>query len=1089
MAALQVRRCAVSSSSPDADRNLLFAVLALQADCLTPARFVEACTLWASEKATPIADLLVGRGWLGPDERADVDRLLERKLKKHAGDARVVLAEVTADAAVRRSIAALPDEDVRASLVSAPHTNGHYSRTPSPPGHIQFQTDAFVPREEDRYTLTRLHATGGIGRVWLARDSALGRDVALKDLRPERAGNPDAAARFMTEARVTGRLEHPGIVPIYELGSRGADGQPFYTMRFVRGQTLREKLTAYHQKRERGEAGPLEFRELLTAFVGVCNAIAYAHSQGVIHRDLKPANVVLGGFGEVMVLDWGLAREMGNAECGMRNEEEATESAIPNSDFRIPNSQTMEGQVLGTPAYMAPEQADGRLDDLGERTDVYGLGAILYEILTGNPPFDGPTTEVVLSRVRTLDPAQPIDLVPTTPRALEAVCLKALRKNPADRYASTKDLADEVSRVLADEPVTVYREPALARAWRWARRHRTPVTALVVALAVAVPGLGAGMVVVDQSERRERAARKKEEAARKDAETAQGKEKAARERAEVNYRRSLRAADAMTEELARGIRPIAGTQSKDVLAILDRSKQIYDELLADPDVPPDALASKARALVLFAELYRDTNRSGPSRKAAEESITLFDRLLADRPADRPLRVGRAKARHRLAWATFDQGYHDDSLAGFRAVIRELEDVGPDEDPVATAHFLASAYTFVGNHLWAFGDYDGAEPAFRQGLELRRRAVAARDTADNRAQLALNMERFGLFLIECRPPKDGANPEGLALLRQGRVELEAVCQPDPGNAGLHLRLVQHLTSLAQSTPDRTEAAASHAAGQKLVDRFAARDPDHLIWRREALRLRLHRMENRVLTADREDDPNLRELRRELMTLYESSLATIEEIVRQDPENYFWTADVAHMQYKAAEAHLRFARRDPAGNHLATAERLARAAVQTCDQLLSRSPHNVDHARERIVALHAIFNIRERQNDPAGSAVANWNLNTARLGLYQRLAAKYPTVRSWQTELRGAYGGSGLGLRVRERDEGWKEIVASPEAVATAVRLASLLTDPPAGTGEDVKKWIAEPRKNAVSLLERFGEAGVLPPDGKKVLELLRIRLLQ
>src|SRR5437899_2127922 len=151
-----------------------------------------------------------------------------------------------------------------------------------------------------RYAVTRLHATGGIGYVWLAYDDQLGREVALKELRPERAGDPVYARRFFEEARITGRLDHPGVVPVYEL-VRPADQPPFYTMRFVRGRTLREAATAYHQRRRAGTAEPLELRQLLAAVIAVCQAVAYAHTRGVLHRDLKGLNVVLGDYGEVIV--------------------------------------------------------------------------------------------------------------------------------------------------------------------------------------------------------------------------------------------------------------------------------------------------------------------------------------------------------------------------------------------------------------------------------------------------------------------------------------------------------------------------------------------------------------------------------------------------------------------------------------------------------------------------------------------------------------------------------------------------------------------------------------------------------------------
>jgi hypothetical protein len=194
-----------------ADRNLLFGVLALQADLLDPARFAEACSAWAARKDVPLPDLLVERGWLTPEDRADVDKLVARKLKKHGGDARASLAEV------RHSLASMADHDLQQSLADLP-------KPYSPP---LGSTTAHQPEGRGRYTLTRLHATGGIGQVWLARDADLGRDVALKELRPERQDHPAAQARFLEEARVTGQLEHPGIVPVHEL-VRPADGQPFF---------------------------------------------------------------------------------------------------------------------------------------------------------------------------------------------------------------------------------------------------------------------------------------------------------------------------------------------------------------------------------------------------------------------------------------------------------------------------------------------------------------------------------------------------------------------------------------------------------------------------------------------------------------------------------------------------------------------------------------------------------------------------------------------------------------------------------------------------------------------------------------------
>ena len=409
------------------DRNLLFAVLALQADFLDADQFIKVCTLWTTRKQTPLADLVIELGWITATERADVERLLERKLKRYGGDPRAGLAAVGDD--LKRSLAALQDDDIHRTLCDLPG--------PDAPTTLA-TVDEPIPRPQERYTLTRLHARGGIGQVWVARDAAFARNVALKELRPERATLPTHRARFLQEARITGQLEHPGIVPVYELAVRAADQQPFYTMRFVKGRTLSETARAWHQTRVRGQAGLLDLVPLLNAFITVCNTVAYAHSRRVIHRDLKGENVVLGDFGEVVVLDWGLAK--------LVDQKDAADVTAIEVDHAGPIDigLTVQGQAMGTPGYMAPEQASGRVDIIDRRTDIYGLGAILYEVLTGHPPFAGPDTREVLRKVREEQPQLPREQWPDVPPALESICMRALAKRPNDRFGSANELATAV---------------------------------------------------------------------------------------------------------------------------------------------------------------------------------------------------------------------------------------------------------------------------------------------------------------------------------------------------------------------------------------------------------------------------------------------------------------------------------------------------------------------------------------------------------------------------------------------------------------------------------------------------------------------
>jgi eukaryotic-like serine/threonine-protein kinase len=416
-----------SHGRPNADRNLLFGILALQMEFITREALIAAMYAWFLDKCKPLGEVLVEQRALRDDQRAALDVLVELHVECHQGDPAKSLASVADD--VTRSLAGLADPDIERSLAGLPGANSRALDATVDP----------APGPGQRYSRTRLHATGGIGRVWLARDADLGRNVALKELRPERADDQSLWTRFLNEAKITGQLEHPGIVPVYELAYHSDCQQPFYTMRFVKGRTLTEAARAYHRKRAADEADSLDFLKLLSAFVVICDTIAYAHSRGVIHRDLKGQNVVLGDFGEVVVLDWGLAKLVDTPD-----RDGPTPPLVLASDQTAAPDLTADGQTVGTPAFMAPEQAAGRLDRIDRRADVYGLGAILYEILTGQPPFAGASTLEVLRKVREEAPVLPRSIWPDVPSALEAICLRALAKTPSDRPAQASDLAQEV---------------------------------------------------------------------------------------------------------------------------------------------------------------------------------------------------------------------------------------------------------------------------------------------------------------------------------------------------------------------------------------------------------------------------------------------------------------------------------------------------------------------------------------------------------------------------------------------------------------------------------------------------------------------
>jgi serine/threonine protein kinase len=344
-----------------------------------------------------------------------------------------------------------------------------------------------------RYRILRPHARGGLGEVFVAMDQELHREVALKEIQEERAHDMVSRNRFLLEAEITGGLEHPGIVPVYGLGQY-SDGRPFYAMRFIKGDNLKEAIRRFHEAekpgRDPGERS-LALRDLLRRFVDVCNAVAYAHSRGVLHRDLKPGNIMLGKYGETLIVDWGLAKSVGRSER-TRTTEESTLQPSSGSDWAA----TVMGTVIGTPAYMSPEQAAGRLDLLGPASDIYSLGATLYALLTGAAPFDESDKGELLQQVQRGAWRPPRQVKPNTPPALDAICRKAMALRPEDRYATALALAADVEHWLADEPVTAYRESISARGRRWMRRHRVLVTGLSAALLVGLVALTGGLIVM-----------------------------------------------------------------------------------------------------------------------------------------------------------------------------------------------------------------------------------------------------------------------------------------------------------------------------------------------------------------------------------------------------------------------------------------------------------------------------------------------------------------------------------------------------------------------------------------------------------------
>ncbi len=339
------------------------------------------------------------------------------------------------------------------------------------------------------YVLKRFFAKGGMGEVWLAEDPAIGRSVALKRMLGK---SSDQQLRFRVEAQITGQLEHPGIVPVHQLGTN-AEGEPYYVMKFVQGRTLQKVVEEFHARKLTGGALEVEQLRLLQMFLALCQTVAYAHSRGVLHRDLKPENVMLGPFGETILLDWGIAKVLGHNDPAGRDE------SSPSARLResIPDTETHDGAIMGTPTYMAPEVAAGLNEEVDERSDIYLLGATLYQILSGYPPRSAKTMREILKKAKEEPPKSVRSIRPLVPKALDAICLKAMAHAKADRYQTATELADDIQRFVAGEAVSAYREGFAARAWRWARRNRKALGRSAAAILIGSSALFAAIKVRD----------------------------------------------------------------------------------------------------------------------------------------------------------------------------------------------------------------------------------------------------------------------------------------------------------------------------------------------------------------------------------------------------------------------------------------------------------------------------------------------------------------------------------------------------------------------------------------------------------------
>ncbi len=712
----------------DPPADVLFGVIAVNNNLVAPARIPAALRARGLEPAQSLAELLVSQGALTPAQRELVEAISSEYIIRGGGDALKGLATLIATPSVRDRLDQLGDHEMSESLSAAA------LETTAPdecdvslddPARTVLRTTKGEVGASPRiagYEILGVLGSGGMGIVYKARQYRLDRLVALKMIRAGGGARPEDLARFESEAKAVAAIEHNNIVKIFDIGEQ--DGLPYFSLEYLPGGSLSQRIGGK----------PQPFDHAARMVETLARAIGVAHEHKVIHRDLKPANVLIAADGTLKITDFGLVKRL-------------------ESDSK----QTRSGSILGTPSYMAPEQARGESQTVGPAADQYALGAILYDLLTGRPPFQGTSVLDTLEMVRSKEPVAPSQLQPKTPRDLETICLKCLEKDVARRYPDVQALAEDLRRYSAGETILARPVSAAERLWRWCKRNQRVafLTAAVALLALIVTfGSVIAAVRLSRANAVAEAAKAAAEAAKAVAEEKLRRRSPPRAANEGN-RIAVEADVGLIVLFTRTLRDVPAIQKVSEQTLDETTKRLSDAVKAmtdvrravdwDPENEEKNWRSLARAYQAQAAVSLSRNQLADAMAQYQQAEEIIARFAAADPDDLGKQVNLLKMQRQLGYVSVER--LGDTEGGQRYLRKAVEisrachAKKPDDDGYKGE--LANSLGNLAGSEMALGHLDKARELYRDEFAVRESFSpdkakdweARRELASHYAQLA------------------------------------------------------------------------------------------------------------------------------------------------------------------------------------------------------------------------------------------------------------------------------------------------------------------------------------------------------------------